>query len=125
MSKPSNEDYFNEFWRVFPRGRKTSKADARRKFVAIVKGKHRDLKASPEVLILAARRYALAMGDEHPYVKMPSTWLNNGCWEDDDMAPPAALPALTTPGALAPPRGQKTKDRSLHDDLCDKDWSDK
>lgn len=122
MSKPSNEDYFNEFWRVFPRGRKTSKADARRKFVAIVKGKHRDLKASPEVLILAARRYALAMGDEHPYVKMPSTWLNNGCWEDDDMAPPAALPALTQPGLLGPTGTRRTKNRSLQEDLTDQSW---
>lgn len=120
MSKPTNEEYFNEFWRVYPKGRKTSKADARRKFVAIVKGKHKDLKASPEVLIQAAMRYAMAMGNTHPYVKMPSTWLNNGCWEDDDMAPPAALPALTRP---LPTTGvRSTRDISLHEELTDQSW---
>ena len=118
----NSEEYFNEFWRVFPKGRKTSKADARRKFIAIVSGKHRDLKATPETLIRAAMRYAMAMGNEHPYVKMPSTWLNNGCWEDEDLAPPAQLPALTRPGALAATGVQKTKDRSIQDELNDRSW---
>ncbi|MBL4783014.1 MAG: hypothetical protein JKX92_12300 [Porticoccaceae bacterium] len=119
----TNEDYFAEFWRAFPKGRKTSKADARRKFVAIVSGKHRDLKASAEDLIGGAARYARAMGDEHPYVKMPSTWLNGGCWEDEDMAPPAALPVLRHPGALAPTGGVSTKNRSLQEDLTDRSWT--
>jgi len=120
------DEAFEEFWRQFPRGRKTAKADARRKFMAIVTGKHKDLKATPEQLIWGAKRYAAAMGDNHPYVKMPSTWLNGGCWEDDDLAPPQAqsntLPGL--PGTAAMPERVSTRSRSLYEDLTDKSWAE-
>lgn len=116
------EQHFNEFWRHYPRGRKTAKADARRKFIAIVTGKHRDLAATPEQLIAGAMRYAAAMGDHHPYVKMPSTWLNGGCWEDEDLAPPQ----LPQPGPqrLQSTAPQTTRQRSLEVDLTDKSWAE-
>lgn len=114
------DEQFDQFWQAFPRGRKSSKGAARRLFVAIVNGKHRDLQASADELILGALRYAQAMGDGHPYVKMPSTWLNQGCWEDEDLAPPSAnnLPALAGQG-----RVQSTRERSLKDDLTDHSWA--
>lgn len=117
---------FDEFWRHYPRGRKTAKADARRKFIAIVTGKHKDLRATADQLIAGAMRYAEAIGNHHPYVKMPSTWLNGGCWEDEDLAPPApqgkGLPAL--PGTIQMPGRVSTRERSLYDDLADRSWAE-
>ncbi|MDX2350636.1 MAG: hypothetical protein QNK32_09625 [Porticoccus sp.] len=110
-------DQFDEFWRAFPKGRKTSKGKARRQFVAIVSGKHKDLKASADELINGATRYAQTMGDNHPYVKMPSTWLNGGCWDDEDLAPNGG-------GQLAIVAPQATRERSMTDDLNDRSWAE-
>jgi hypothetical protein len=80
-----DEAAFNEFWKVYPRGRKQGKADAKRLFLKIVKGKHADLKAEPQALILGAMRYAAVMGDNHAYVVMPARWLREGRWDDEDI----------------------------------------
>lgn len=120
----TNIDAFELFWRHYPRGRKTAKAKARRLFLAIVTGRHKDLAATPEALIQGAMRYASAMGDNHPYVKMPSTWLNGGCWEDEDLAPPRpqTLPArgFNSPSTAR----QSTRNRPLIDDLTDRSWAE-
>jgi len=121
------DEHFEEFWRQYPRGRKTAKADARRKFRAIVAGKHKDLQATPEQLIAGAMRYAQAMGDGHQYVKMPSTWLNGGCWEDEDLAPPGnTLPATVQEhrGGVTLPERVSTRKRSLYEDLTDRSWAE-
>lgn len=76
---------FEEFWKAYPRGRKQGKADAKRLFLKIIKGKHADLKAEPQELIFGAMRYAAVMGDNHAYVVMPSKWLRAGRWEDEDI----------------------------------------
>lgn len=114
------DDQFEAFWLAFPRGRKTKKGDARRVFAAIVSGKHRDLKAGPAVLIAGAERYARAMGDHHPYVMMPSTWLHGGCWEDEDIAPPA--PSRLPSVGRQSPSSTSTRLRSIDRDLLDRDW---
>ena len=54
-------DQFDEFWRVFPKGRRSAKSKAKRMFVSIVSRKHKDLKATPQQLIYGAMRYAMAM----------------------------------------------------------------
>lgn len=111
----TNDQAFEAFWSAFPRGRKTAKAEARRKFVAIVSGRHKDLRATAEQLIAGAARYAHAMGDHHQFVKMPSTWLNGGCWEDEDLAPPmpVAVPVQGT-----------TRRQDLLEKLQDRSWAD-
>lgn len=114
------DQQFEQFWLAFPRGRKTKKGDAKRKFVAIVAGKHRDLRATPEQLIAGAMRYAFGMGDNHPYVMMPTTWLNGGCWDDEDIAPPAN----TLPGVPAQMgRDRRTRDRTIIEDLTNRSWA--
>ena len=128
MSK--THDHFEDFWRHYPRGRKTAKADARRKFVAIVTGKHKDLRASADEIIAGAMRYAQAMGDHHPYVKMPSTWLNGGCWEDEDLAPPTGTTQLSSTQGLPALPGQastkprSTRDMTLAENLLDRSWAE-
>jgi len=142
------EEQFEQFWQQFPKGRKQSKAIARRTFEAIVKGKHKDLEATAEQLIAGAMRYAQAMGNNHPYVKMPSTWLNGGCWEDEDLAPPEPQrPASQRHGDLNKkltdrswalgsnshqgqqpaqlPERVSTRSRSIYDDLNNRSWAEK
>lgn len=89
-------------------------------FISIVTGRHRDLNATPEQLIQGAQRYRAAIGDNYPYVKMPTTWLRAGCWEDDDLTSPSP------PGQLLPGRADangSTRSRSLAQDLLDSDWA--
>jgi hypothetical protein len=97
------EEQFEQFWQQFPRGRKTAKPDAWRKFKAICTGKHRDLKATPEQLILGAMQFRQAVGDNYRFVPKPSTWLNQGRWMDED---------LPKPSGRHTPLEQKLTDRS-------------
>jgi len=87
---------FEEFWRVFPAGRKQAKGDARDTFRRIVTGKHRKgLRAKVETILSAVAHYA-ATNPDPEFVPMPSTWLNGGRWEDE------------IPGAEPPPREGKS-----------------
>jgi hypothetical protein len=73
---------FDEFWAAYPR--KQGKGEVRDLFCKIVTGKHKTRRASAATLIEAAKRYAASrLGQEPQYTKMPATWLNQGCWEDD------------------------------------------
>ncbi len=97
-ASPFNEGFldaaFHEFWETFPRGRKRKKVEARRLFLQIVQGRHRSLpRATYQELIAGARRYAAAMGNDHPYVQMPSSWLRAACWQDEDVGEPASAGA--------------------------------
>ena len=89
---------FEAFWTSFPRGRKRKKGEARKVFLSICRRRL----ATSEQLIDGARRYARAMGADHPYVQMPTTWLRAGCWEDDA-------------GEVAPSAWQRLRDRSWDD----------
>ena len=40
----------------------------------------------PELLIRRAGEYAESDEGNGEYVKMPSSWLNQSCWEDDPQA---------------------------------------
>lgn len=84
-SSPPAPDAFDEFWAVYPK--KASKAGARKKFSAALKS------ASAETIIAGARRYAAERAadprpDAAQWIKHPTTWLHNGCWDD---APERAL----------------------------------
>jgi hypothetical protein len=79
--------FFEAFWWAYPAERRQNKADVRQTFFAIIAGKHKSLsRATPEVLIENARRYNRRLKDRK-FAKMPSTWLNNGCWEDEGNQP--------------------------------------
>jgi hypothetical protein len=73
---------FEQFWSIFPAGRKRAKGKCRSIFVQIARGGHYQFKASADEMIDAARRYASTKPDSK-YVPMPLTWLNQGRWEDD------------------------------------------
>jgi uncharacterized protein YdaU (DUF1376 family) len=73
---------FEEFWAAFPPGRKQGKGTARDLFGQIVSGRHRKRRAKAADLIEAAKRYAATKPDPQ-YTPAPTTWLNQGRWEDE------------------------------------------
>lgn len=77
---PSADDAFERFWKAFPSGRKKSKGKAREAWDRARK------KADPEAIIAAAAEYAASAEGVGEFVKMPATWLNGECWEDDRTA---------------------------------------
>lgn len=85
---------FEDFWKAYPSDRKKKKPACEAMFNAITSPKgfrtrDRDtgleitLYATAEELVTAAKAYRMrTKGSE--YVCMPSTWLNQGRWQDDD-----------------------------------------
>lgn len=79
---------FLRFWDAFPKGRKKSKGAAWKAWNSAVSSLFYNKNlvskdAAQEILINAAREYAMSDEGRGEYVKMPSTWLNGRCWEDD------------------------------------------
>lgn len=69
---------FDEFWAVFPSGRKKAK-DAARKAFAKAAGR-----VPVGVILEGVRRYAADPNLPEPEFRpMPSTWLNQGRWDDE------------------------------------------
>ena len=107
----SPEEWFEVFWRTYPR--RQAKAGARRLFLNIVMGKHRDLNAGGRDICVGAwnfSRWCLAASKDWKYIPLPTTWLNNGRWEDE-------LPLPAT-------RSGPTRERTLLDDLTDRSWAE-
>ena len=71
---------FERFWSAFPAGRKSGKAKAREAWSKAIK------KTDPEAIITAAGEYAGSEVGRGEFVKMPTTWLNGECWDDDRSA---------------------------------------
>lgn len=71
---------FNQFWEVFPKGRKRSRLDA------LPAWKKAISKASPETIIAAATEYAASDEAQGKFVAGPAPWLNQGRWDDDRAA---------------------------------------
>lgn len=74
-------DPFDEFWDLYPRDRRTGKADARRAWDRAVK------RAAPAVILAGLRRYVDETSDRRPderrFIKTPAPWLNDDRWEDE------------------------------------------
>ena len=78
--RKKEEDLFEQFWEVFPRGRRKSKGKAEEAFAKA------SALVDAETLIRRAGEYASSNEGQGDFVKMPSTWLNQRCWEDDEQA---------------------------------------
>ncbi len=90
--------HFSAFWKAFPSGRKQGKELARKAFASALK------KAEAETIIAAAVEYAESPVAKTKFVKGPSPWLNQGCWDDDrdswqdhDAEPPSQAGQPLTP----------------------------
>ncbi|MEV6879563.1 hypothetical protein [Amycolatopsis sp. NPDC051128] len=86
MSTRAVDKAFAEFWAAYPR--REAKKGARVKFGQAVKGG-----IDAATIIAGARRYAAyvaQVGREREKIKIPTTWLNNGCWDDELNGPVVA-----------------------------------
>lgn len=93
---------FDRFWATYPR--RVGKKEAIKVFTKACAG------VSPEVIIAGAQRYADDPNREPEFTAHPSTWLNQGRWDDDP------LPAR---GSSGPKTGGERR-MGAYQDLYDK-----
>lgn len=85
-SDRENPDRFDEFWKLYPR--KDSKQGAQRKLASVLK------RTEFEIVMAGVRRYIDHLAfhrTDKQFIKLPTTWLHNGCWEDEYDALPTDL----------------------------------
>lgn len=105
LSAANHDAMFDAFWKAYPR--RVSKAGARTKWEAAIK---RGI--DPAVILAAAERYATERAGADPrYTKHPTTWLNQGCWDDE---PQQELGLLRVVGGWEPYRDPI--DQSVYDE---------
>jgi hypothetical protein len=71
------DENFCLFWQAYPR--KAGKAQARVSFAKVSKA------CDPRIIITAAERFALDPNREDQFTPHPTTWLNQGRWDDDPL----------------------------------------
>jgi len=79
MTADEVEKGFSEFWKIYPR--RVSKKAAIKSFIRALKDG-----ATLKEIIDGAKKYAtfvFSSETEMRFVKHPTTWLNNGCWDDE------------------------------------------
>lgn len=82
---------FETFWAAYPR--KASKQGAKSKFQRLIE---KGVRAAD--LIAGAERYRDDPNRENEFTKLPTTWLNGGCWEDEPL--PSRQPRRAVEGTL-------------------------
>lgn len=82
VRKASIVEIFDRFWQAYPR--RVEKRAALNAFERVVL---KD-KVDPERIIAAAVAYRDDPNRVDRYTKHPTTWLNQGCWEDETPLPP-------------------------------------
>lgn len=78
LPKPT-PDEFMDWYLAYPRHEARGQAEK-----AYTKAR---LSVPADVLLAGAERYAADPNREKAYTKLPATWLNAGCWEDDPLPP--------------------------------------
>jgi hypothetical protein len=82
------KDFREQFWNAFPR--KSGKAAAIRKLETIRRGGQ----VPWERLLAAVGAYSAHVAGKDPqFTKMPQTWLNGGCWDDELPSTMATVPS--------------------------------
>jgi hypothetical protein len=85
----ARDDGFDRWWAAFPK--KIGKLKARRLHAKAVKDG-----ADPHRLQAGAERYAQERAGQDPqYTKHPTTWLRDGCWDDESGDGPPIIDGLT------------------------------
>lgn len=74
---PKYTEEFERFWRAYPSYRKQGKGSAYKSWNRAIKD------ADPEDIIAACIAYAASPTGRSKWVRLPTTWLNQNCWEDD------------------------------------------
>lgn len=81
---------FDEFWQLYPYGRRKAKKKCQQKYEKLVKkGLHSKIM---EALHLQIKAYNIKLKNKAPFIaawKLSETWLNGECWKDDVIIPPS------------------------------------
>src|SRR3954467_12416889 len=96
MDRDELEKWFAEFWSAYPR--RVGKLAAKKAFDRALNF------TTPQAIKEGAERYARERnGQDQQFTKHPTTWLNAGCWDDEEGANGAfQVQATTKPrGAVA------------------------
>jgi hypothetical protein len=94
---------WEEFWNVYPR--KQEKKAARLSFEKALK------ETTLEVLLAGARRYAADPNRTREFTKLPATWLNRGCWDDEALPERTLTPEQREAKLLADKEARWERDR--------------
>ena len=73
---------FNWLWHNFPKTRRQDKIACQTKFLRIINGKHKTLKATAAEIVVGAIHYSERVN--HAFARMPMTWINNGNWKPEE-----------------------------------------
>lgn len=91
-------DFFEQFWKKYPPGRKTSKKEAKLKLEKIrKKGDHEGHPVTFGQIMTGLDRYIASKPDPQ-FTKAPEVWLNKECWAGE--APPTPGPGKGPGGGL-------------------------
>ncbi len=75
---------FDEFWKLYPHGRRSTIGKCRKKYEKLVKkGLHPQI---IKALHLQIKAYNAKIKNKDPFIaawKLSETWLNGECWDDD------------------------------------------
>lgn len=86
--------YFDEFWQAYPIHRERKAAAAL--FERVVRKERVD----PQAVIDGARRYRDDPNRDENFTKLPTTWLNKGCWDDVGLPERRATAAQRNKGSI-------------------------
>lgn len=76
---PAPQDDFFDWYLEYPR--KEARAAAEKAYLKAIK------QVPHQTLVEAARRYRDDPNRENQFTKLPATWLNAGCWDDEPLPP--------------------------------------
>lgn len=106
--RSKGDPLFDRFWEAFPR--KEGKGHAKRAWMKATKA------TDPERIVTGAERYRDDPNREKKYTRLPSTWLNGECWDDEPLpqtekpktgGPVTVMDQYTEPCEHGDPRGEQ------------------
>jgi len=99
MKHWKQDPQFVEFWTLYPRRDTTPRIDGAKKTYEKVLRVIRDGEATWEEILEGVRSYALCDRvtgkEDKKFIKMPITWVNNACWEDEYEPAPVSFEQKT------------------------------
>lgn len=87
LAEMNPDELFEIFWGIYPS--RTGKIAARASWDKQLGGRKKPPRpaVAPRVIIDGARRYAEDPNRDPEFTKHPTTWLNQGCWDDEPLPP--------------------------------------
>ena len=76
---------FEEFWRAYPKSRKSGEKHCRQKYARIIESGE----ATRAEIVAGAERYRRAGYDNSHFTMAPMTWLKGAHWNDEDFSSPS------------------------------------